>query len=366
MTTLEILQKIRDIQNNADPKFFNKGIIPSYRKNPFLNKHIPDDNIFFSASLLYILKSLEQHFNPKEKDILSEIYSDIVRNFKYHTNKPERNSYNFWRKEPHKHFPNGNLFNKLNKFILPDDIDTTSLIQLAQTFNYKKAIKTKQSICNHANLENKQITNGHKSLRNLRAYSTWFGINMPIEFDLCVLSNLFLWIHRYNFELNKYDNESLKLIERSISESLYFRSAFLSAPEYPKASIILYHLSRLLCTTNYLKQYQNKLISDITQLYNTTKDQFEILLLSSSLMKLKALPDTNTVKKISLNPEILNRWWFTAGFLSSSSNPIVNKIAPYSIFHYRFYSPAFNLALFLENKLLTKNIDKQVKSVFLP
>ncbi len=355
MTTLEILRKIREIQVNADQSFFNKGIIPSYRKNSYLNKHIPDDNIFFSASLLYILQSLSQYLNPEEKKIISEINSDIVSNFKYYTNKQERNSYNFWRKEPNRHFPNGSIFCKLNKFILPDDIDTTSLVQLTNNLSYKEALKTKLSICKHANLVNNQIKNGHTILKDLKAYSTWFGVNMPIEFDVCVLSNLFLWIQKYNFDFNQYDTESLKLIEVTISQSLYFKSAFKSSPEYPEKCIILYHLSRLLSTTGYLEHCKNKLINDIISLLKNTKDQFDILLLSSSLIKLNVLPDITITKDLSLQPDILNRWWFTAGFLSSSGNPVINKIAPLDLFHYRFYSPAFNLALFLENKILMEN-----------
>jgi len=354
MTTLEILQKIRDIQNSSDPRYFNHGIIPSYRSNPILRNKIPDDNIFCSASLLYILNTLEPYFSKDELLLKSEIGRDIISNFKFYTNKPERNSYNFWRKEPHKHFPNGSIFSKLNKFVLPDDIDTTSIIQLCNGINYNEAIKTKKSICLHANLNKKQIKNGHKNLRHFKAYSTWFGEYMPIEFDLCVLSNLFLWIHKYDYKLNNYDTESLNLIEKSISESLYIKSAYLSSPEYPNVSIILYHLARLISSTNYLDHCKNKLINDIHKVYSKTSNQFELILLSSSLIKLGSLPDSIKTKKDSLSPEILTHWWFTAGFLSTSCNPIIKKIAPMPLFHYRFYCPAFALALLIENITLKK------------
>ncbi len=352
MTTTEILLKIREIQENNDRRFFNKGIIPSFRKHPFLKTEIPDDNIFFSASLLYILNQLETYLTSEEQTIKSIIAADIIQNFKLYTNKPERNSYNFWRKESNKHFPNGNLLCKLNKFILPDDIDTTSLVQLCNNHSYEEALKTKQSLSRHANLVNRKIKNGHKCLQNMKAYSTWFGENMPIEFDLCVISNLFLWINKYNFSLNTYDLDSLQLIEQSISNSLYFKSAFKSSPEYPKLSIILYHLARLISTTNYLNHCKGKLIKDIQSVYSKTTDEFDFLLLSNSLIKLKSLPQSQKNRLLTLNPEIFIQWWFTAGFLSSSGNPITKSLAPYKLFHYRFYCPAFILTLYLENKIL--------------
>ncbi len=350
MTSTEILHKIREIQINNDLRFFAKGLFPSYRKNPLIDKSIPDDNIFFSASIAYIINSIHSHLTRDEKEIASQIIKDLSPNFKNYTNKPERNSYNFWRKEPKKHFPNGSVFSKLDKFILPDDIDTTSLIQLCLQPSYSEALKTKIALTKHANLVKHSILNGHKLLRSYKAYSTWFGENMPIEFDVCVLSNLFLWISNYNFELNNNDIESLKLIETTILNSLYFKSAFKSAPEYPNTSIILYHIARLISSTEYLTHCKQKLLVDINLAINKTTSPFEYLLLTNALFKLKSIPQN--IKEVNISPGIINNWWFTAGMLSAYSNPILQLLAPVPIFHYRFYSPSFNLAIFLEYKIL--------------
>ncbi|MCW3806004.1 hypothetical protein [Plebeiibacterium marinum] len=350
METTEILLKIREIQKNADKKFFNQGIFPSYRQNILTRRKIADDNIFFSASILYILDSYTHLYNEKELKIYSDIKKEVTQNFDFYTNKPNRNSFNFWRKENGKHFPNGPVFSKLAKFKLPDDIDTTSLIQLCKKPPYKYALKTKQAIPNHANTVKLKIKNGHKSLQHLKAYSTWFGNNMPIEFDVCVLSNLFLWINEYNFDLNQHDLDSLKLLETTICESLYFKSPFHSSPEYPNASIILYHLARLIAKTNYLNKYRSKLVGDIIKLKNQTKDAFQLLILNSSLSKLGIY--TNNANTNELMPNLSNHWWFTAGLLSIYGNSIIQKIAPWSIFHFRFVCPALNLSLLLENKLI--------------
>ncbi len=351
MTSTEILNKIREIQVNNDRRYFAKGIFPSYRKNPLLRKSIPDDNIFFSASMAYIINSLNTHFTENEKEIAAYIINDIKPNFQDYTNKPERNSYNFWQKKPGKHFPNGILYSKLDKFVLPDDIDTTSLVQLCLQPAYPDAFKTKQTITQHANSVKNYIKNGHENLKHLKAYSTWFGEKMPIEFDVCVLSNLFLWVNNNNFELNENDFESLKLIEITILNSLYFKSAFKSSPEYPNTCIILYHISRLISSTKYLGHCKQKLINDINLALQKTTTPFEYLLLTTSLCKLNCIPQNKS--EINISPEIISHWWFTAGMLSAFGNSFIQKLAPMSLFHYRFYCPAFNLAIFLEYKILT-------------
>ncbi len=350
MTSTEILKRIREIQNKNDRHFFAKGLFPSFRKHPILKKNIPDDNIFFSASIVYILNTLTPYLSDEEKDIVTQIHADLKPNFKYYSDNPDRNSFNFWKKEPYKHFPNGSTFSKLHKFILPDDIDTTSLIQLTIPSAQSVAFKTKDSISDHANLVTHQIKNGHRSLRTHKAYSTWFGKNMPIEFDICVLSNLFLWIHKHQFNLNKNDLDSLKLIEVSILDSLYFKSSYKSAPEYPQISIIFYHIARMISTTQYLVNCKEKLISDIKYIYSKTNDPFQLMILSSSLYKLDHSCAIN--KTTYLSPDTINHWWFTAGLLSTCSSPLIQSIASSPLFHYRFYCPAFNLALYLENELL--------------
>ncbi len=350
MTRTEILHKIREIQINSDKRFFAKGIFPSYRRNPLLNKNIPDDNIFFSASIIYVINSLMSNFTYEEKRIATLIINDLIPNFPHYNNQPVRNSYNFWKKEPGKHFPNGCLYSKYDKFVLPDDIDTTSMVQLCLQPSYTEAYKTKIALAKHANLVKHRILNGHKEFRSYKAYSTWFGENMPIEFDVCVLSNLFLWINKYDFKLNNFDLDSLKLIEATILNSLYFKSAFKSAPEYPNTCIILYHIARLISSTDYLTHCKQKLIIDINQKIKLTTSSFEYILLINALFKLNHIP--HTIKDVNISPEIINNWWFTAAMLSSNGNALVQKIAPFALFHYRFYCPAFNLAIFLEYKIL--------------
>ncbi len=224
----------------------------------------------------------------------------------------------------------------------------------ATDFPIEKSSKTKSALPNHANTIQNTIRNGHKELRHYRAYSTWFGEKMPIEFDVCVLSNYLLWLHHYNFKLNEYDISTIELIKQTINDSLYLKSPFKSAPEYPTIAIILYHLVRTTSTTPYLSKCKDKLINDTLNTYNNTSRHFEKLILSSSLKKLNI-----EVPSLSYKENILEEtnkfWWFTAGFLSSYSSFPLSWFAPNPAFHFRFTCPAFNLCLLYENMVLMQD-----------
>ncbi len=361
MQQIEILQKIKNIQSNADPKFFSNGLFPSYRKNMVSGLSHQDDNLFFSVSIVYILKTLYSKVSKEEQHIIKDIQKQLLPNIHAYSNKPERYSYNFWKKQKNKHFPNGILVNHINKFKLPDDIDTTSLTHLAFDFPYSKSAKTKSELRTHINTINKTIQNGHREIRKYKAYSTWFGVNMPIEFDICVLSNLLLWISHYNFELNKYDKDTIELVQYSIENSLYFKSPFKSAPEYPKKAVILYHLSRAATETPFLINNKEKLISDLTHQINKTTFNFEKIILRSSLLKLDTniIHQKNSISNILVDIQELNQyWWFTAGFLSVYSTFPFPLLAPLSLFHFRFFCPAFNLSLLYENIVLSSGYKK--------
>ncbi|WP_066628769.1 hypothetical protein [Labilibacter marinus] len=344
---MDLLYQIRELQTKTGSEQFNKGIFPSYRKNTILGIQRPDDNIFFSVSVLYILKTIYPHLAEKEKEIVDKIEGDLLPNLSLYTNKSDRNSFNFWQKLPHKHFPNGRILSRLNKFQLPDDVDTTSMVHMVSGLPYKEVERTKQALVHHVNGYRYKIQNGHQQLRNYKAYSTWFGEYMPIEFDICVLSNYLLWVNHFQFKLNEYDEETIALLIETIQQSLYLKSSFKSAPEYPKVAVILYHLSRLASSTSFIHRVKNILIKDCWNQFNVSQNLFEKMILQTSLLKLGE--DVSFDYPYQYDEEY---WWFTAGLLSVYSNSIIEQLATQPLFHFRFTCPAFNLALRLENKVI--------------
>ena len=351
MDRVSILNKIKSLQVKDDSSCFNNGLFPSYRKNTVLGISRPDDNIFFSASVLFILKSLGKHITQQEKKVIESIEKELLPNYRFYTNKPERHSYNFWQKKPYKHFPNGFILHRFSKFKLPDDIDSTALVHMTYPLPKNKALLTKEALIQHVNGTKLLISNGHKELRQYKAYSTWFGEKMPIEFDVCVLCNYLLWHNKFDFELNTHDKASIQLIKHTIQKSLYFECSFKSAPEYPKIEVILYHLARLASETMYLEDLKPKIIQDIQYALTLKLDTFDTMILKSSLLKLGTNDFINSTEPVSVN-QLKNKWWFTAGLLSVYSYPIVKQIAPFSAFHFRFSCEAFNYALLFENMVL--------------
>ena len=173
---------------------------------------------------------------------------------------------------------------------------------------------------------------------------------MPIEFDVCVLCNTLLWVNKYKFELNQWDIESIQLLEKTIQNSLYFKSPFKSAPEYPKVEIILYHLSRLASETSYLNTVKDKLTDDLLHTHTTCKNVFDKIITQTSLLKLGKQTTPLQISEIPI--ETKSYWWFTAGLLSVYSAPIIKTIAALKLFHFRYTCTAFNLALIFENRVL--------------
>ncbi len=352
MNREDLLQEIYQLQHKKDTEYFYKGMFSSFRSHHLFNLQRPDDNIFFSASILYILKNLEG-LTKEEMQCVDEMQQRLAPNFSFYQNRFDRNSYNFWQKRPHKHFPNGKILNHFSKFQLPDDIDTTSIIQMINPPNQEEVLKTHQSLEKHLNGINIRIKNGHPELRKYKAPSTWFGEYMPIEFDICVLSNYLLSLNYYNLPIQDWDIETINLIKQSISNSLFIQNPFKSSPEYPKIEIILYHLSRLAQQTSFIDSEKEQLILIIKKEYNQCKhDSFRKLILQTSLLKcnVKSLDDIAISES-----ELVSYWWFTAGLLSVYSGRIIEKTAPKSLFHFRFSCKAFNLSLIYENLILKQN-----------
>ncbi len=347
-----ILSNIIDLQVKSTDKYYCKGLFPSVRYNNTLKIKREDDNIFFTASIAYILSVYKEFFNDEDKIKVNNTINNYKQCIDLYINKPERMSFNFWQKKPNKHFPYGNILSKISKFQLPDDIDSTAMIQMSCNMPIDKAKITKQCIGNYANGSSYRVKNGHPDIRKYKAYSTWFGKKMPIELDVCVLSNYLLWLDKYNFSLTENDCETIDLIKYVIKEKLYFSHPFSISPEYPRTPIILYHLARCAARTKYFKDVKNDIVFDIKNIITSIRNDFEKMYLQSTLLLL------NEKVKLDFNYEDINNkysnayWWYTAGLLSVYSNKIIMSIAPNKLFHLRFVSQAFNKTLILENMIL--------------
>ena len=121
-----------------------------------------------------------------------------------------------------------------------DDVDDTAMIYLTSSPTKDEAKWLKEKLILHANLTKLQVKNTYADYRNLRAYSTWFGKNMYIEFDACVLANLMYWVYESQLPLNQHDEASLTYIRSVIETNRYLLEPFRCAHEYPRTVPIIY------------------------------------------------------------------------------------------------------------------------------
>lgn len=344
-----LLNRIAEFQIKNDSAEYRRGMFPTLRFHPYFPIVREDDNLFFTTSILFILQGLAPYLNEKEQYSSAQIHVAATPNFPLYRHKSGIETYNFWQSIPAKHFPNGFILSKFRRFKLPDDIDCTALVYLTVQRPIDDVVWLKQKLIQHTNQRGEKV-NTLPHCRHLMAYSTWFGDKMPIDYDVCALSNIFYLIFLHNLPLNSYDEDSLTLINSVIANGEYFSSPFGVAPYYPNAAIILYHLARLLATfeNRFSAATKNKLVYDLQQAAVRASQHMEQILLASALMKMRErVPYDINIDSID-SKELRNFSWFTGGLLTVFGG----KPAEWPLLHLKYCSEAFNWTLVLEYEVL--------------
>jgi len=345
---LELLSDIKSLQSKGN-NIYPEGIFPSQRRHIATGVKREDDNSFFTALIVFTLQRLKKYFSDDELKIVEDIQEQAKRAFPLYKNKKGESTYNFWKTERNAHFPNGKIFSKFNYFRLADDVDCTVLIYLVNGYSSNDVIHLRNKLVYHANLPVKVSKNTLPHYYNLKLYSTWFGKNIPIETDICVTANLLYFLFENKTTLNEYELDSIKFICSVINNDEHKTYAFRVAPYYPKTSIILYHIARLLTIANHpdLVQLKTKLKSDIFQKLSGKNHPVEKIILNTSLIW---LGETENIEELEM-PIDTDFPWFIAGILTAIENPFARWLAPFSLFHIQFYCEAYMKTLFLEYKV---------------
>ena len=352
------IQKIADLQSSGDA-FFSEGLFPAQRINPKIGYNRPDTTIFFTAIITFTLQRLKPFLNENNNKITEKIIEKATQNYPDFQNKDGLKTYNFWKTKPSKHFPNGYIFRYFNHFKIPDDVDDTAMVYLTSNPTQEELLWLKQKLTQHANLSKFQIKNTYPEYQNLKAYSTWFGKNMYIEFDVCVLCNLLYCIFENKLPLNQHDTDSLTYIRSAIESNRYLSEPFRVAHQYPRTVPIIYHVSRLIRAFYIpkLEPIKSKLISDTKQLLTQKNHWLDVVVLHISLMRLgeKNLPEI-------VFPEVIDTasfkgfYFFIAGLLTAYQNPFLYKIASSSLFHIQWQCEAHCWTLLAEYETLKSKI----------
>ncbi|MGE0635371.1 MAG: hypothetical protein AB7G44_02190 [Bacteroidia bacterium] len=348
ISSSELLLKISELQSKGD-KYYARGLFPSQRFHLHLPFEREDNNIFFTASIVFILQNLREKLPREEQKFVDEICIKAVANYPDYKNKDSLDTYNFWRTDGSPHFPNGNILSRINKVRIPDDADDTSLIYLTSNPSHEKALWLKEKLAQHTNLSKKQVTNTFPEYKNLKAYSTFFGKNMFIEFDVCVLCNILYFVFQNKLELNQHDHDSIFFIRSVIEKKQYLEKPFYASHSYPSASVILYHVARLLEKFEVpgLSEIKLKVISDLIMLFEKEENEMNRIILSTSLVRLGS-----SVPILSILKGEAQRWsFFHAGLLTAFESEISYSLAGNSFVHLKYKCEAHRLALLLENMI---------------
>lgn len=325
------------------------GLFPSVRSNRWLGYRRSDTNVFFTAITVFTLQQLRRQVAPETQRLIDHIRERAVGAYPAFQNKDGLNTYNFWPTRPSRHFPNGYLFHRFDHFRIPDDIDDTAMVYLTANPSPEIQRWLKSKLGQHANGSQPQrIQNTYPEYRTLRAYSTWFGKHMGVDFDACALSNVLYCIYQYDLPRDQHDTDSLTYLRSIVESGKYVAEPFRCAPHYARPSLIIYHLARLIGAFPIpeLAPIRPRLIADAHEELAKATNRIEQMMLATALMRLgESAP---AVSLDNLEPDLNAFHFFIAGLLTAYEQPLLRRFADQLIVQMRWQCEAHSLALVVE------------------
>lgn len=354
-----LLKRIAAQQVKADD-FFLPGVFPSYISNHenFSTKK-KDNNIFFSGLIAYTLNEVKSYVDLQDQQLIDSILNSSKPLFARFKNTKGRDTYNFWRTDSTYDYPYAGLLRPFAKKIsLPDDMDDTVLSLLALDADDSTAKKVHTLMQQFVNSDTNKVRSMIEDYDQLPAYSTWFGKKFPVVFDVSVLCNVLSFVQTYNLPWTKADSASLRVIIETIQSNYHLSRAVYASPYYPKTSLILYHVARLMSVRPIpeLETLKIKIISDAAKELVQTKNIIEKIILSSTILKLGYDPPAIHISESEMEKQIeQNDFCFFAGNIPSYFRDLSRAIATANnIGFFYHYCPAYYDALLLEY-LVMKN-----------
>ena len=339
--------------------YFYQGTFPSYRKNAGLpHNYQPDNNIFFTAIGVFALRNMLPQLNGENKTTVEKILLNAQKAFPFYQDKDSFPYYNFW--------PTGKGILPRTYFMkyfdkqvgMGEDADDAVMCLMATNANDSICNVLKHRMVATANLSNRKIISTYKKYRDIPAYCTYLGFGMKPDFDFGVQCNILYFMMDKKLPLVKQDSATIHLLAALIRNREYMRTPVFISPYYANPSVLLYHIARLMgrFIIPELEQYKPQLITDIQQVLNSTNRLMDKIILSTSLLRLGAMPPSLTIANMS-NFEKSNQdkfVFFQARAAFSYPLPLKQVLLHFSYFCYYFYAPVYNKILLLEY-LLERN-----------
>ena len=342
----DLLEKIESLQVKSDP-FYDEGLFKTQR-SWFTSNGVEDNNIFITASLVYILKTLKPKLDKRSQEIIDRITDRANSLYKKYINRNGDVTYNFWQTVPPDiPFPNGGFLLTMKKHRLPDDYDDTSIIRLAANPDSVVNKKIRAKMIEYANRpERKEVKNAPQKYRSFKAYEVLFADKMDQEYDVVAMCNTLQFVVSNDFVLQPIDHSTISFIKKVIRDNDHITSAEEVSPYYPTATLILYHVSRLISIDDQglLDEIRPDVVSDLRNLL-VTKQGFDKILLASSLRKLSE-EVTEEINHTSIQSELDEFIFFQFKRRDVFNAGVIPAL--------KWKSEALNLTLYLEYLVLSK------------
>ena len=274
-------------------------------------------------------------------------------------NKDGLGTYNFYATSPSRHFPHGWLMHRFRHFQLPDDIDDTAMVYLTRSGEPVQPSPADcqflaEKLAQHANRTHFTVCNTFAEYKSLRAYSTWFGKHMPIEFDACALANMLDCVLTLGLPQDVHARDSLTLLADLIATNRYRTDPFRAAHNYAQPAIIAYHIARLIARHDpqTLRPVRAKLITDMQAELASATQRMDQLLWATSLLWLGATAPDVPLEGIEASFQDFS--FFIAGMLSAYEQPWLYQWAHHRFWHIRWRCEAHCQVLVLEYMVLKR------------
>lgn len=348
----KFIDRIEALQSTGNA-LFPKGIFPAQRSNSMIGYRRPDTTMFFSAIIAFTLQSIRRYCSTESQAQIDGIRRQVIANYPDFQNKDGLKTYNFWKTKPSRHFPNGRWFRRFEHFRIPDDIDDTAFAYLTTDPSQEELLWLKEKLTLHANGTKLWIRNTYPEYKSLRAYSTWFGKNMYVEFDVSVLSNMLYCILHYQLPLNAHDEASFEYIRSVIETRRYIDASFRCAHQYPRTPLIIYHVSRLMVAFKpaALVPVWEQLANDTENLLKNTRNRMDRVLLATSLIRLGRATERIPVEDFSAT-DFKGFYFFIAGLLTAYENPVLYRLSVNPLVHMHWTCEAHCWTLLAEYQAL--------------
>lgn len=354
-----LLAEIERRQITDSNRTYPAGLFPTIRSNGLLGYQRHDSNIYFSALIALTLLDLLPHLTGPQQQRILKLTGRVTGLFPRFRSTRHPSLYNFYQRNPPAHYPNGFFLSKLKHFELADDADDTCMLSLVLQrvgqLNSNDVEQIREQLIEFSNQKRKCIQSSLPAYQNLKAYSVWFGSGkMPVEFDLCVLTNILCFVIRNRFEFNEQDLDSFAYIRLAIQNGDIEQRPFHISYTYPDPVVMYYHIARLYADLPDAERYLpgDLIIRRLQDLSANTASGLKRILLSTSLLRMGAEDPVVSWTMDTLKADMKTLGFFIAPMLKGTTHFLFNRFAHWPLFHIRFDCEAYYQALVLEYEVL--------------